>query len=237
MTVITLSRELGSHGEEIAALVAARLGLRLIDAESISRAAQQAGVPSRALAEMEHEGESGLANQVLKALRTMPSPTAPVEPGSPPSDAPAVALPFAGLFSPIAPPLSASLESNVRMVGLVVQGLAREGNILVMGRGGQALLRKEPGAFHVQIVAPFVYRVKSVMTAERLGKRAAENRVKADDRARADYLRRYHGVNWLDPTLYHLVVNTGCLPVEAAVELIIMAHKAWTEAAAANVEE
>jgi cytidylate kinase len=75
------------------------------------------------------------------------------------------------------------------------------------------------------------------MTAERLGKRAAENRVKADDRARADYLRRYHGVNWLDPTLYHLVVNTGCLSVEAAVELIIMAHKAWTEAAAANVEE
>jgi len=230
MPLITLSRQIGCHGEEIAAGVAARLGLRLIDAETISRAALQAGVPSRALAEMEHEGERGLASQVLKALRTMPSPTVPTEPGGRPSEVPGVSLPFAGLFSPMAPPLSASLESQVRMVGLIIQGLAREGNVLVMGRGGQVLLRRQPRALHIQIVAPFLYRVKAVMLAERLNKRAAENRVRANDRARADYMRRYHGVDWLDPTLYHLVINRGCLSVQAAVDLVVTAHNLSTEA-------
>ena len=73
MTVITVSRQLGSHGEEVAAQVAQALNLRLIDAQTINKAAQKAGVPSIALAEMEQEGKRGLANQVLKALRAMPN--------------------------------------------------------------------------------------------------------------------------------------------------------------------
>jgi hypothetical protein len=234
MTVITLSRQLGSHGDDIAAGVAARLKLRLIDAATISRAAQQAGVPSPALAEMEHEGERGLASQVLKALNTMPSFTSPPEPGGSATQAPGTPLPFAGLFSPLARPLSASLDDHVRMVGLVVQALAREGDVLVVGRGGQVLLRKQPDAFHVQIVAPFLSRVKELMTREGLDKRAAQNRVRANDRARADYLRRYHDVDWLDPTLYHLVINSGCLSVKVAVDLIVMAYQASTGVAEPN---
>lgn len=229
MTVITISRELGSQGEAIAAGVAARLGLRLITAETISQAAQQAGVPAGALAEMEHEGERSLAGRVLKALGAMPNPTAAAESSGSAPQAAGTPLPFAGLFSPMAPPISASLETHVRMVGLVVKGLAREGNVLVMGRGAQVLLRKEPGAFHVQIVAPLLVRVKNVMLAERLDKRAAESKVRANDRARADYIQRYHGIDWRDPTLYHLVINTGCVSIETAVDLIVMAHKALAQ--------
>jgi cytidylate kinase len=122
-------------------------------------------------------------------------------------------------------PLSASLEGYVRVVGLVVQGLAKEGNVLVVGRGSQVLLRKHPGALHVQIVAPMSDRVKTVMVRYKLDKKMAESRVRASDRGRADYLRRYHGVDWLDPTLYHLVINTGHIPVAAAVDLIVRAYQ------------
>jgi cytidylate kinase len=235
MAVITLSRQIGSHGEEIAAGVAQALGLRLIDAAVINQAAQQAGVPQRALAELEHEGEQGSASQVIKALRTMPNLLPGSGPAAAQGQAAGVALPHLwvpGLFSPTAPPISASFESHVRVVGLVVRELAKEGDVLIVGRGGQALLKKVRGAFHVQIVAPLDRRVKAVMIQEKLDKRAASSRVRANDHARADYLRRYHDVDWLDPTLYHLIINTGFISVATAVDLVVRAQQAVGETGA-----
>jgi len=228
MTIITLSRQLGSYGEEVAAQVAQTLRLRLIDAETIHQASQRAGVPQMALAELEHEKEHSLADRVLTALRTMPSLSPTGETGGAYPDLAGLTIPFAGLFSPTVPPISASLEGYVRMVGLVIRGLAREGNVLIVGRGGQVLLRKQPNALHVQIVAPLAHRIETVMTGEGLNKRAAQNRVRASDRARFDYVRRYHDADWLDPTLYHLVINTGRVPVATAVDLIIAAQRAMT---------
>ncbi len=60
MHVITLSRQIGSGGDDIAVAVAARLGLRLIGRELISQAARQAGVPEVALAELDELGLLGL---------------------------------------------------------------------------------------------------------------------------------------------------------------------------------
>jgi cytidylate kinase len=234
MTVITLSRQMGSYGEEIASSVAQALGLRLIDAATINQAAQRAGVPKVALDELEHEGERGLVNQMLKALRTMPGlPSVSPSGGAPAAEAGPVEpessglpMPFAGLFSPAARPISASIDSYVRVVGMVVRGLARQGNVLFLGRGGQVLLRNHPTAMHIQVVAPQPLRVEVVMSRLGLSKREALSRVRASDRARSDHLRRYHDADWLDPTLYDLVVNTGRVSVATAVDLIIAVQRA-----------
>jgi cytidylate kinase len=226
MTVVTLSRQSGSHGEQVASRVADALNLRLVDASMIHQAAQRAGVPQVALAELAAEGERGLAAQVLKALSAMPNLSPVGEPGTMPSDVSSLTLPFAGLFSPTVPPLSASLEGYVLMVNLVIRGLAQEGNVLIMGRGSQVVLRKHPTALHVQIVAPFADRVEVTRRCHDLSKREAQHRVRASDRARFDYVRRYHGADWLDPTLYHLIINTGRVSVDTAVDLIIAAQKA-----------
>lgn len=229
MTVITISRQLGSLGGDIAASVAQELGLRLIDAETINRAAERAGVPRIALAELETEGERGLASRVLKAMRAMPllpsTSSRPTVSGDVASPRTSTLYPFGGLFSPTVPPISSSLEGYVRMVGLVIRGLAHEGNVLILGRGGQMLLKNYPGALHVQTVAPFTQRIEVVMSRYGLSEREAQQRVRASDRARFDYLRRYHDVDWLDPTLYHLVLNTARLPAPATVKLIVAAHE------------
>lgn len=60
MPVITLSRELGSRGDEVALAVAERLNLRLIGRELINQAARQAGAPEIALAEIDELGLLGL---------------------------------------------------------------------------------------------------------------------------------------------------------------------------------
>ncbi|PKO23622.1 MAG: hypothetical protein CVU38_03295 [Chloroflexi bacterium HGW-Chloroflexi-1] len=60
MPIITLSRELGSGGDDIAIAVAERLGLHLVGREVINRAARQAGVPEVALAEIDELGLLGV---------------------------------------------------------------------------------------------------------------------------------------------------------------------------------
>ena len=51
-----------------------------------------------------------------------------------------------------------------------------------------------------------------------------ESQIEEMDEQRARYIRRHYGVDWDDPALYHLIVNTGetgeqaagCIVVEAA---------------------
>ena len=64
------------------------------------------------------------------------------------------------------------------------------------------------------------------MARHKLPIRDAQNRVRASDRARFDYLRRYHDADWLDSTLYHLVLNADRLPVATATDLIIATQRA-----------
>jgi cytidylate kinase len=131
-------------------------------------------------------------------------------------------MPPQGIFTPAMPLLSAAMEEYVRMVGLVIQNMAKEGNVLIAGRGSQMLLRDNPEALHVQVVAPLSWRVQKLMCLEGLNQREATQRILASDGARAEYLRRYYGVNWLDPQLYDLVINTGQITIQTAVQLVVM---------------
>ena len=107
----------------------------------------------------------------------------------------------------------------------VIQDLARQDNVLILGQGGQMWLAGWPGACHVQIVAPMTERVRRLVQRDRGSPSAARRRLRASDQARADYLARYHNVNWLDPLLYHLIINTGQMPLESAVTLVEQAAR------------
>lgn len=181
MPVITLSRELGSRGDDVARAVAERLGLRLVGRELINRAAREAGAPEVALAEIDELGLLGIK----------PSPQA--------------------------------LSLYRQTVEAIIRELAEAGNLLLVGRGGQVVLRERPQALHVRVVAPRAQRIALVQ--ERCGVPAdvAAARVAASDRARAGYLQRHYNVRWDDPCLYDLVLNMAHLPVSAAVDLICMA--------------
>ena len=93
---------------------------------------------------------------------------------------------------------------------------------LMLGQGGQALLRGMPGVCHVLFVAPLELRVANVARWHELKEsRRPARRCAAHDEARNDYLARYHNVRWLDPLLYHLVINTERVTVDVAVALVV----------------
>jgi len=222
--VVTVSRQLGSGGCEIASRVASELGYRLVDREIIHRAAQDAGVPRIALQEMADEGRKNLVDRVLQSVNAMPPVPSTAEAWRREAAA-SVARPFGGIFSPAVPPFTVTLKDYVDIVGMVMRDLARQGNVVIAGRGGQVVLRDAADALHVQILAPPRHRAAVLARREGIDEEEAFQRVTASDRARRDYLRRYHRVQWLDPLLYDLVINTVKIPASLAAQIVVDAFE------------
>jgi len=220
MAIMTFSRQLGASGSEIAAGVAKALGLRIIDRETIDQAALKAGVPEVALHEIGYEGRRGLMQRMLDALRASPAIPSVMEMQQRESVA-SLTMPK-GILTPAMPLLSAAMEDYVRMVGMVIADIAKECNVLIIGRGSQMVLRNNPDTLHIQVVAPLPSRVEKLMRMEGQTQREATQRILASDRARAEYLGRYYGVNWLDPQLYDLVINTGRVSIQTAIQLVVL---------------
>lgn len=221
MAIITLSRQLGAGGSEVAAGVAKALGLRIIDHQAIDRAARECGVPEIALHELGYEGRRGLMGQILDALKTSPAIPSIVEMQRHEAVS-ALAMPPRSIFTPAMPLLSAAMDEYVRMEGMVIQNMAKEGQVLIIGRASQMLLRDNKDALHIQVVAPLSCRVQKLRDLEGLSQRDAKQRLLASDKARAEFLRRYYGINWLDPQIYDLVINTGQVSIQTAVQLVVM---------------
>jgi cytidylate kinase len=213
--IITLSRQLGSSGDVIAARVAAALGLNLVDREVVYRAALAAGVPEEQLQKLMYRGVRSLAGEILDSLGATPDSS-----GAGPRPLP---NPLGGLLAPMLMPASLDLEEVVKMIGLIVKDLASQGDVLVLGQGAQMSFKGFRGACHVQVLAPLQQRVARVVRLEGVNQGEARRLIRASDEARATYLARYYGSNWLDPLLYHLIINTGQTSVESAVSLIVHA--------------
>lgn len=105
----------------------------------------------------------------------------------------------------------------------VMEDLVAKGNVVIIGRAGQVILRDYPGVFHVQIVAPVEVRAGRLSQELSIPIAAARAQVKVSDRRRREYLRRAFRARWDDPTLYDLVLNTARLTPDLAAGLVCQA--------------
>jgi cytidylate kinase len=102
-----------------------------------------------------------------------------------------------------------------------ILGLAQRGNVLIKGWGAATLLRDVPQVISVRVCAPMDFRVRVMM--ERLGRTDA-NTVRGEierfDAARTRSLRAYFDVEQEDARLYHIVLNTERLSIDACVNAV-----------------
>lgn len=186
MSAITISRQMGSQGNEIAWQVAQQLGWRRVNREVINRSALAARVPQVALAEIDELGLFGLR------------------------------------------PSAKEWRAYQSQVEQFIHNLADEGGVVIVGRGGQVVLRDRPDVLHVRVIAPFEARVSWLQQKEKISVEAAQARLKESLKARAQYLQRSYGVQVDDPTLYHLIINTGLVNVSQATGLVVQAFQVLT---------
>ena len=99
---------------------------------------------------------------------------------------------------------------------------------VVLGRGGAIVLADAPAVLHVLLAGDPEGRAARVAQREGVDRDAAKRRVRLHDRARREYARRAFGVESDDRTLYHLIVDTIALGIDAAVELVVMASRTRT---------
>src|SRR6266568_3457435 len=174
MKAITISRQYGSGGGEIAARLAQRLHWHLIDHELVARVARELGIPEQQ-AEVQDEYAKGfIARVVSQFVSTVPT-------------------------------------------------AADSGRAVIVGRASQIILAKRRDVLHVFIEAPLQERIAYVALRENLDAARARDRIQLKDGDRARYFQTVYHQDANDPMLYDLVINTGVLSLDRAVDLIGLA--------------
>jgi cytidylate kinase len=199
-SVICISRALGAGGEEVAHIVSERLGFVYIDEEIISRAAERSGIDRESVADAEHR--RSLISNLLAAMADGSASF-----GAPPVDAAWIE------------PSSEDVRSFIRDA---IEEVAAKGNAVIVAHAASHALPSDSGALRVLITASPETRATRLTEADGLDSSAAAKTVKSSDAARADYLKRFYGVQEL-PTGYDLVVNTDALSFDQAADLIVHA--------------
>jgi len=194
--IITIEREYGCGGSEIAQLLAQRLGWKLWDQLLTEEIAKLANC-SRAEVEVREERTDPLYYRLFKSFLR----------GS-----------YEGSIN--APKLNlVDSESIVRITRRVVEHAAKRGDCVILGRGSQHFLKDRPDTLRVFLYAPAEDKVRRLL-ARGKSEEEAERLVDTIDRERADFIQKYFNVEWPDRPIYHAMINT-MIGHDATVRMIL----------------
>lgn len=209
MPVVTIARQFAAGGEPVAQIVARKLGADLLDRGIMTEVARRLEIPDSE-AEDEDESPGSFLTRLLTALGSTT-----IEFSAPPE--------VAAWAPPYSDPNFDPRRAVLSITQQVVREAARSGNAVIVGRGSAYLLRDEPGALHVFLQAPVAARLKYAMSAFGIGEEEAAKRMKQTDANRAAYIKQVYGHDWLHPSHYHLVIDTGHFGFEGSADLIVAA--------------
>jgi cytidylate kinase len=197
--VVSIARQAGCAGEEVARALAEQLGFRYVDYQIIQRAAQEAGVSPETVSEAEHT--PSVMTRLLEALARNPS------------------IPVGAWADPVpltASPLYTSTDYR-RFVEQVIRDLADQGRCVIIGHAGQVILRERLDTVKVLVTGSRDFRVRRLMNGMNVDDKTALKTIERTDTERLDYYKRFYDSGWLAPCSYDLSVNTDHLnPAQAA---------------------
>jgi cytidylate kinase len=196
---ICISHATGAAGTEVGRLVAEQLGLRYVDDEVIGEAADWAGLDPAFVADAERR--KSFASRLLGGMAgggTMRLPTGVA----------ARALPS---------------DADLRvLISEAVSSIVRQGDAVIVAHAASFAVAAGE-ALRVFVTASPSTRAERLARERGVGQGDAEQAIRAEDAGRADYLKRFYGVEREVPTHYDLVVNTDALSPDAAAALVVAA--------------
>jgi cytidylate kinase len=208
--LITISRQYGAGGGEVARRVAGTLGWHLVDNEVVERVAALAGLPREDVAEQEERVPTFVERLAWTLVAATPELFPP---------------PVAGGSVP-----RMQEADLVRITERVVAEMAAEGRVVLVGRAASAVLAGEHDALHVMLVAPRQDRIRTAAARLGVAPEKAASIVDDTDKNRARYHKEYYHCDWHDPSNYHMVLNTSALGLEGATGVVVAsAREVWKE--------
>jgi cytidylate kinase len=185
VNIITIEREYGCGGGDIAELVANRLGWKLWDQRLTEEIARLANCPKTVVQEREEKNDPLYYRLFKSFLR-----------GS-----------YEGSIN--APKLNlVDSETILKTTKRVVEHAAETGHCVIVGRGSQQFLKNRQDTLRVFLYAPREEKVRRLLSRGK-SEKDAEELVDSVDRERADFIRKYFNVDWPDRPIYHAMLNTA----------------------------
>jgi cytidylate kinase len=132
----------------------------------------------------------------------------------------------AGIFQRFRP--GSIYQRYIEALGLIVRQLAQRGEVVLVGRGCNCLLRDDPHAFHLRAVAPPAVRIRRVMEHRWVLESVAKKLIAESDAQRRSFYESYFGIDWSSPLEYHVTVNSGRLGATALDLISFAAERYWT---------
>lgn len=200
--VVSISRQVGVAGEEVAGEVATRLGFRYIDYQVIQEAAREAGVSPETVSESEHT--PSLMTRFLESLAKSPG------------------IPVTGWADP-APLTTSPLNTSAdyrSFIENVIRDVADQGKAVIVGHAAQVILKGRFDTVRVFVTGSNQFRARRIMAGMDVDEKTALRTVERTDNERNDYFRRFYDTGWLLPCTYDITINTDHLNPAQAAEIV-----------------
>ncbi|HET6848120.1 MAG TPA: cytidylate kinase-like family protein [Gaiellales bacterium] len=199
-STVCISRDVGAGGEQVGRAVADSLGFRYVDEDIVRAAAERAGVDVADVSSAEQRRT--LAGRVLDLVAQAGAP-----------EAYAYATPDMDAYR-----LAGAGDGMMAVIQEAVRETADAGSAVIVAHAASHVLAGRPDVLRVLVTGSADAR-QARLTAD-VGEEQARSAIREGEKARADYLRRFHDVKQELPTHYDLVVNTDQLGVDGAAAVI-----------------
>ena len=150
MAVITFSRQFGSGGDAIAARVAELLNYAIFDKTMMAKMAAEVGLSAQEVVDFSETDyrSQGLLDRLLGRTKNVGEIRTWTE------DIQGVRRPEKARISE---------DRAIALVRGVIAAAYKRGDVVIVGRGGQAILKDYSGVLHVRVEAPLAHRMEAVM--------------------------------------------------------------------------
>jgi cytidylate kinase len=204
MAVITISKEFGTEIEKVASQAAKKLGYEYIGEQLIAEIARELHVS-------ESEAEMFRKTSQSRILRFVDRYTC-------------------SLVQKVVDREHGCLDDKnyYETTKKLVLNVYEAGNAIILGWGGQCILRGKPNALHVRLVKDDETKIRDVMKNRNLEHKAAKAFIEREEGDLKAYIEHYFNEDWNSAHLYDLIIDMGKTSVEQAVDLICdnLKHKA-----------
>ena len=203
MAVITISRQVGAGGLSVAQSLADKLEYALIDEEIINMVAKDAKVTANWVKSIE-ENAGGLLNRMIDKLISR------------------------NYIDNLVGTQKGYIDEKVYIETLnkIITRIAEEDNCVIVGRGGQYILKDFKNAYHVLLVADKQDRINFMVKHHNFSPDKAKDLVEQHGIRRARLYQKMGAVGYDKPELYHLIINTSKMNLERAADIIAGLTKA-----------
>lgn len=192
--VITVAREFGSGGREIAEKVSKKLGYEFYDKEQIVKAAKEKGIDTDLFEQVDESHMDKFWFTVSKMAYDIPSDSNSFD-------------------------IKVSNDKMFMIQSDAIRELAKKGNAVFVGRCASYILRNK--AKKVFIIAEMDDRIKRIEKRYKLSEDEAKLLIETADKKREKYYDYYTNSKWNDVNNYDLVINVSDTGIDGAVDKII----------------